>query len=49
MPFLTKNYDFLDFFQFFPVEVEKLIFQTKWVVLAPKQRANSVLITLKYC
>ena len=39
MPFLTKN-TFFEKFPNFQVEAEKLIFQTKWVVFAPKQFAK---------
>ena len=47
MPFLTKNYVFENFSNF-PVEAEKLMFQTKWVVFAPNQFAKFH-IRLKYC
>ena len=39
-PFLTKNYVFFENFSNFPVEAEKLIFQTKNVVFAPNQFAK---------
>ena len=37
--FLTRNY-FFENFSKFSVEAEKLIFSTKWVVLAQKQIAK---------
>ena len=48
MPFLTKNCVFENFSNF-PVEAEKLIFQTKRVVLHQNSLRNSILIKLKYC
>ena len=39
MPFLTKNYVFENFSNF-PVEAEKLILQTQWVIFAPNQFAK---------
>ena len=45
---LTKNYVF-EKFSNFQVEAEKLIFQTKWVVLHQNSLRNSILIKLKYC
>ena len=39
MPFLTKN-TFFENFSNFPVEAEKLVFQTKWVVFATNQFAK---------
>ena len=47
MLFLTKNTSFENFSNF-SVEAEKLIFPTKWVVLALEQLAK-FLIKLKYC
>ena len=39
MSFLTKFFFFLNCSNF-PVEAEKLVFQTKWVVFAPKHFAK---------
>ena len=39
MPFLTKN-TFFENFSNFQVDAEKLIFQTKRVVFAPKELAK---------